>query len=89
MRVALLLMLLTLACVGLACRSTGSGRNEPRSASSRPVPAADPLSSDQPHQMAADDAARFRPPPANKPAVSRRPRINQRRRAVDQPRIRP
>lgn len=72
---------------GAACRS-----EQPRGggAASRPAASADPLSVDQPEQMAAEDAARFNPPPPQgEPEPSRRPREPQTRRPVDQPRIRP
>ena len=62
-----------------------------RSANTEPIPrmhSDDPLFSEPPSNMAADDADRFRAAPARKERSRRPPPIRQ-RRVVDQPLIRP
>ena len=89
MRFALLLILLVVIWAAPACRSSASGSGKLTRDASPPADSVDPLSTDQPHRMAADDADRFRPQQARKNTGARRPRIGQRRRVIDQPRIRP
>ena len=89
MRIALFLMLLVVIWAVPACRSSASSRGNLTRDTSQSADPVNPLSADQPHQMAADDADRFHPQQAKKTTGVHRPRINQRRRAIDQPRIRP
>lgn len=88
-RVGFLLLSIVVLSACAACRCGPRGGDGLTRDSSRPPDAADPLDPDQPQQMASDDAARLRLPPGKKAAPARRPRIEPRRRAVDQPRIRP
>lgn len=88
-RLTFLLLSIAILSVSAACRCGVRGDDGLMTRGpSRPPDVADPLNPDQPQQMAADDAARLRLPPGKKAAPSRRPRIEPRRRAVDQPRIR-
>ena len=89
-RVPIVILLLSIVVVSacVACRSGVRSDEGLARDSSRPPDAADPLNPDQPQQMASDDAARLRLPPGKKAAPNRRPRIEPRRRPVDQPRIR-
>ncbi len=87
-RVAFLLLSIVVVSACAACRSGVRSDDGLTRDSLHPPDAADPLNPDQPQQMASDDAARLRLPPGKKAAPNRRPRIEPRRRAVDQPRIR-
>jgi hypothetical protein len=79
--------LLTLMVVG--CRGNERASKNPngdREPTARAQPA-DPLDPDSAANLAAEDAERFNPPPGERPPAVR-PRIDDRRPARDQPRVR-